>query len=157
MPFNNLPYLHIMGQTAATCKEQYRKILFHPWTEETDIFPEGIITNDIVQFWAQFRKFKDAVENYAYKKLAQHALTCLTTPVSSAVVERMFSHISNIKNKMRNRLKVDMLDAIIRIKTVLLMGDKCRTNFKPTLEMLQKSNADMYSITEADFTEAGSS
>ena len=52
VPFNNLLYLHIMGQTAATCEEQYRKILFHPWTKETDIFPEGIITNDIVQFWA---------------------------------------------------------------------------------------------------------
>ena len=58
VPFNNLPYLHIMGQTAATCEEQYRKILFHPWTEETDIFPEGIITNDIVQFGPKSENLK---------------------------------------------------------------------------------------------------
>ena len=35
------------------------------------------------------------------------------------------------------------------------MGDKCCTNFKPTPQMLQKFNADMYSITEADLAEAG--
>ena len=150
VPFNNLPFLHIMGQAAATCKEQYRKILFHPWAEEISILLDGIMTQDIEQFWVQVKKFKDAVGNFVYRELAQYALTCLTTPVSNVVVERMFSHVSNIKNKTRNRLKVDMLDAIIRIKTVLLMYDKCCTHFKPTPQMLQKFNAGMYNITETD-------
>ena len=35
------------------------------------------------------------------------------------------------------------------------MGDKCCTNFKPTPQMLQKFNADMYSIAEAGLAEAG--
>ena len=65
-PFNNLPFLHIMGQAAATCEEQYRTILFYCWAEEISIFPKGIITQDIVQFWVQVRKFKDAVGNYVY-------------------------------------------------------------------------------------------
>ena len=70
----------------------------------------------------------------------------------------MFSHVSNIKNKSRNRLKVDMIDAIIRIKTVLLMDGKCCTHFKPTPQMLQKFNVGMYNITETDLAEeAGSS
>ena len=112
VPFNNFSFLHILGQPAATCKEQYCKTLFHPWAEEISIFPDGIIAQDIVQFWVQIRKFKDAVGNYVYRELAQHAWTCLITPVSNAVVEKMFSHVSNIKNKTRNRLKMDMLDTI---------------------------------------------
>ena len=51
-----------------------------------------------------------------------------------------------------------MLDAIIRIKTVLLMDDKCYTHFKMTPQMLQKFNVGMYTITETGLAEeAGSS
>ena len=108
-------------------EEQYRKILFHPWAEEISIFAGCIITQDIVQFCIQVWKFKEAVGNYVYIELAQHALTCLTTPASNAVVERIFSRVSNNK-KTGNRLKIGMLDAIIRIKTVLLIDDKCCTH-----------------------------
>ena len=81
-----------------------------------------------------------------------------TTQESNAVVERMFSHVTNIKNKTRNRLKVDVLDAIIRIKTALPMDDKCCTYFKPTSKMLQKFNVGVYNITKTDLAgEAGSS
>ena len=95
-------------------------------------------------------KFQDSVGNFVYKEFSQYALTCLTTPVSNAIVERMFSHVLNIKNKTRNRFKVDMLDAIIRVKTGLLMDGKCCTQFVPTPQMLQKFNADIYNYTEAD-------
>ena len=51
-----------------------------------------------------------------------------------------------------------MLDAIIRIKTVLLMDDKCCTHFRTTPQMLQKFNVGMYNITETGLAgEAGSS
>ena len=90
------------------------------------------------------------------RELAQYALSCLTTPVSNAIVERMFSHVTKIKNKTRKRLKVDMLDAIIRIKTMLLMDNKCCINFKPTPQMLQKFNVSMYTVPEADIGEAAS-
>ena len=70
----------------------------------------------------------------------------------------MFSRVSNNKKKTRNRLKVGMLDAIIRIKTVLLMDDKCCTHFRTTPQMLQKFNVGMYSITETGLAgKAGSS
>ena len=66
--------------------------------------------------------------------------------------------VFQITKKTRNRLKVGMLDAIITIKTVLLMDDKCCTHFKTTPQMLQKFNVGMYSITETGLAgEAGSS
>ena len=59
--------------------------MFYSWDEERRIFPDGIITQDIVQVWVQIRNFKDVVVNYVYRELAQHALTCRIIPVSNAV------------------------------------------------------------------------
>jgi hypothetical protein len=42
------------------------------------------------------------LQHKAFEELATFALTCLITPVSNAVVERIFSLVSPIKTKARN-------------------------------------------------------
>ena len=33
--FKDLPFLHLQGETAKACEKQYRRILYHPWVEES--------------------------------------------------------------------------------------------------------------------------
>ena len=64
--------------------------------------------------------------------------------MSNAVVERMFSHISCIKTKFRNRLSMVMLDAILRVRNDLIMKGGCCKEFKVTDKMLSFFSSDMY-------------
>ena len=71
---------------------------------------------------------------------ARHfALTCLVTPVSNAVVERIFSPVSSVKTKARNRLQLNLFDAIVRVKAELLLSSKCCKDFTASPEMLKKN------------------
>jgi hypothetical protein len=49
------------------------------------------------------------------------ALTCLIAPVSIAVVERIFSLVSFVKTKARNRMQLNLLGAIVRVRAELLL------------------------------------
>jgi len=53
---------------------------------------------DTEQFWI------GVLQHKVFKELATFALTCLVTPVNSAVVERIFSLVSSVKTKERNRM-----------------------------------------------------
>lgn len=68
-------------------------------------------------------------------------MSCLTTPTSNAVVERLFSSVTCVKNKLRNRLSSTMLDAIIRIRVHLQFKGKCCRNFEGTQHMLDLFNS----------------
>ena len=65
-----------------------------------------------------------------FTELADYALSCLSIPISTAVVERVFSQVTFIKNKQRNRLKVPMLDALLTIKSHLQVRDMCCKHFQ---------------------------
>ena len=73
-----------------------------------------------------------------------YCLACLSLPVSNAVVERIFSVVSAVKTKSRNRMTLSMLDAIIRIRTYLMERDKCCRDFVVTHAMLQRFTVDMH-------------
>ena len=77
-----------------------------------------------------------------FKELATFAFTCLITPISNAVVERVFSLLTCIKTKVRNRLQLSLLEAVIRIKADLLSSNKCCKEFVPSTKMLNRFNAE---------------
>lgn len=52
-----------------------------------------------------------------FHELAVSALNAFCLPLSNAVVERVFSHVTNKKLKLHNKLSVNLLSAVIRIKT----------------------------------------
>jgi sialic acid synthase SpsE len=76
------------------------------------------------------------------KELATFTLTCQTTPVSNAVVERIFSLVSFIKMKARKRMQLNLLDAIVRVRAELLLSNKCCKDFIASPEMLQNFTSD---------------
>lgn len=77
---------------------------------------EGV---DIVTFWAAVGSVKNGAGTLVFKELASFVLSCLTLPLSNAVVERLFSVLAVVKTKLRNRMGLEMLSAILRIRTHL--------------------------------------
>ena len=105
-------------------------MIFVDWKEEA-IFKKDGIPTDTEQFWIGIFRHQ------RFKELATFILTCLITPVSNAVVERIFSLVSSVKTKARNRMQLKLLDAIIRIRAELVLSQKCCNNFSVTQQMLQ--------------------
>jgi hypothetical protein len=77
----------------------------------------------------------------SYKELAHYALNCLSLPVSNAVVERIFSHVTKVKTKLQNKISLEMLDSLLQIRTSLVLKNKCCKNFVPSSTMLSKFNS----------------
>ena len=53
----------------------------------------------------------------------------------------MFSCVTAIKTKQRNRLSTDFLDAILKIRTSLYFSDKCCKDFIITKRMINLFNS----------------
>ena len=109
----------------------------------------GTIPEDTAAFWVGVGS-KKVAGSHPFTEISEYALSCLVTPVSNAVVERVFSHVTYVKNKLRNRMGVRMLDAIIRIRTHLHFRGKCCKDFVPNQKMLQLfSTKNMYEGTSS--------
>lgn len=73
---------------------------------------------------------------FVLKDLAEFALKTHSLPISNALVERVFSRVTSVKTKLRNRMGLDLLTSILRIKTSLELNGKCCSSFEPTKSML---------------------
>ena len=49
-----------------------------------------------------------------------------------------------VKTKARNRMSLKMLEAILRVRTTLIVSGKCCKDLEITGDMLQKFTVDMY-------------
>ena len=101
-------------------------MLFGDWREDTSFKKDGfpVDTEQFLFLVLQYQPFKE---------LATFALTCLITPVNNAVLERIFSHVSSVKTKARNRLQLNLLDVIVTFMAELLFSSKClKKKKKPT-------------------------
>lgn len=74
---------------------------------------------DIVHFWGCVLEMRNAGGEYAFRELAEFALMALTIAISNAVIERVFSVLSCIKCRRRNKLKLRMLESLIRVRVHL--------------------------------------
>ncbi|KYN09646.1 hypothetical protein ALC57_18166 [Trachymyrmex cornetzi] len=86
----------------------------------------------------------DSAGNYRFKNVGRLALALLSLPISNATVERMFSMYNVIKNQIRNRLSLDIMQAILMVRYYLKIDNISCVNFKPTEAMIKKFNVSMY-------------
>ncbi|KAG7169876.1 putative hAT family C-terminal dimerization region-containing protein 11 [Homarus americanus] len=83
---------------------QWKKVHRIKWIE----------ASDTLFLWAEM-SYRDATgENLT--RISQLALTLLSLPHSNADVERIFSHMNIVQIKLRNRLSIRSLNAIMAIK-----------------------------------------
>ncbi|TRY78592.1 hypothetical protein TCAL_12280 [Tigriopus californicus] len=123
--FLELPSRHLI-QDVGLVEMQYRKIQLHIWQEES-IF-NGDLPQESESFWAKIRLYKLSDESHPYRELVDYALAALSVPVSNAIVERIFSHVTFVKNKNRSTLSLQMLDLIIRVRMHLRLKGICCTS-----------------------------
>lgn len=136
-----LPFLHLVESNIDQVEDQYRKLVCVNWAEQ-EVFAGGGLPSDTEEFWCGVLKHE------SFKDLALYALTCMITPISNATVERVFSIVTAIKTKPRNRMQLAMLDALVRLRTTFIVSGKCCTDFEITPRMLKDFKSDIvYAIT----------
>ena len=120
---------------------QWRQLHTVPWK---------ILTNNeqtTVQFWAEVNNYTDSAGDNPFEDLAKFALMILSLPHSNADVERAFSQVNIIKNKLRNRMKVFTLNNILTIKYGLKRLGKCCHEYDLPTQVLKKiGTCESYSI-----------
>lgn len=82
-------------------------------------------TTDTKKFWYEIYNYKNGTGENPFKELANFALELLIIPHSNAEVERLFSTMNIVKNKLRNRLQLPMLCAILSVKAGLNRYNMC--------------------------------
>ncbi|CAL9702146.1 unnamed protein product [Knipowitschia caucasica] len=96
--------------------QQWRAIHLSRWNE----------TNNTVGFWSEIWKFRDAADINPFQELAMAAVSVLSLPHSNAEVERVFSQMSVVKSKLRNRMSLQTLNSILYVRYGLkLCGEAC--------------------------------
>lgn len=118
-----------------------REAIINQWHILSTMRMEEIIgttasPNNVEHFWIEVLKMKNAGGNLMFKDLAEFSIRCLSLPLSNAVVERIFSVMGTIKTKLRNRMQLPMLIAILRIRTHMNVRGICCNSFQPSDHMI---------------------
>ena len=96
--------------------QQWRTIHLSVWTEK----------KNTLSFWSEIWRFRDAAGLNPFQELAMAAVAVLSLPHSNAEVERVFSQMSVVKTKLRNRMSLQTLNSILYIRYGLkLSGEAC--------------------------------
>lgn len=98
----------------------------------------------MVKFWAEVYDDKDSAGNYRFRNVGRLALALLSLPISNATVEKAFSVYNVIKSHIRNKLSLDIMQAIMMVRYYLSTDNITYVNFKPTEAMIKKFNVTMY-------------
>ncbi|KAG7158743.1 hypothetical protein Hamer_G011415, partial [Homarus americanus] len=134
--FSDLPMLHLAKNNSDEIEQQYRKITVTDWRLE-NVFENNEIPDDTTKFWLGVYHHEN------FKELAAYALNCLVTPASNAIVERIFSLVTAIKTKPRNRMQINLLDAIFRIRAHLFENSICCKDMRITGRMITNFKSDI--------------
>ena len=105
--------------------------------------------NDLLDYWIEIYKQKKCNGEPKFGNICNLVFALLSLPISNAAVEQVFSNINLVKDKIRNKLSVLMLEAILHVRCTSTI--EC-FNFIPTAEMLKLFNSEnLYNkINEGD-------
>ena len=146
VPFAQLPCRHLIpnGELHAV-EEQYRRLTFNAWSEE-DVFKHTDFTKiTSSEFWAGLYNYRiDGTDEFPFRKLCSYVFSCFTIPLSSAQVERMFSLVTCVKTKYRNRMKIGTLESIVRIRAYMHQKKTCCNSYEIPQHMLNYFTSAIY-------------
>lgn len=109
-------------------ENQFRNLILCKWENTTKTIP----------FWSEVLNFTDAAGNNPFLEIATFVISLLVLPISNAEIERIFSHMSIIKNKYRNKMSSYMLNAIMTIRAAFRRNKNCCYNYEVPSELLTK-------------------
>lgn len=130
----------------STLDDEWRELQF---TDPNDLPCSSSSTeasrSDIVQFWGKINKLVDTSQQQRFPLILKLTTSLLSLPHSNADVERIFSHVTNIKTKARNSMKTKTLEALIITK--LSLPCSC-VHFNPDTSMIRGVNREMYDSSD---------
>ncbi|KAH7956289.1 hypothetical protein HPB52_007891 [Rhipicephalus sanguineus] len=139
----DVPLLKLFKGDIGLLDTQYRPLCLLPW--------KNVSNKDIASFWVEVLDFTDASGEACFKELAEFALSLLAMPLGNADVERVFSRMNIVKSRLRNRMKNEMLSAILHVRYGLRLRGACCRDFQPTARMMPMLNSkNMYASGELD-------
>lgn len=95
----------------------------------------------IDEFWHTVSKLKDYSDTYQYQNISRLAKICLSLPHSNAEAERIFSVVTDVKTKKRNRLGDDTLNSVAVIRSATDAKEINCLNFEVTEKHLKLHNS----------------
>lgn len=120
---SSVSMLKLYSGDLAALETQYQAVAYLPWTNKEDSQAEA--------FWVEVLNYKDSSGDHTFKTLALFSLSLLAMPLSNADVERVFSQMSLVKSKLRNRMGQETLSSILHIKYGLRRQGLCCKDFSP--------------------------
>ena len=127
--------------------QQWRVIHLSKWNE----------IQDTVGFWSDVWQFRDAAGINPFKELAMAAVSVLSLPHSNAEIERVFSQMSVVKTKLRNRMSLQTLNSILYVRYGLkLSGQACYEHQLPDTVLRQFGTSAAYSFKSTPRTATAS-
>lgn len=88
--------------------------------KEKNTFLEKSNKSNITEFWTELKELKNYADEPLFENIAKVALLILSLRHGNADVERVFSLMSDIKIKKRNKFLPETLSALLRIKLELM-------------------------------------
>lgn len=108
-PITELASQFLPDKDVSACEAQWRNLHHIKWCS----------TGSTEDFWAEVSSYKDAQGENPFAEISSLAMTVLSLPFSNAGVERCFSDMNVVKSKLRNRLELDTLNAILHVRSGL--------------------------------------
>jgi hypothetical protein len=120
------------------------------WSKLPHVFSELDINNfksmKVDQMWLKIAETKNFNEEDLFPNLGKLASLVLTLPHSNAEAERIFSVVTDIKTKKRNRIGSGTLNSMCVVRSSLQNKEVDCTTFKITRQHLDLHKKTMYSF-----------
>ena len=101
--------MHVAPETIDIIENQWQSLTLVSWCEK----------KGTVAFWSEVYAHRDASDANPFQELSEFAISILVLPHSNAEVERVFSQMNIVKNKLRNRMETEMANAILAVRAGL--------------------------------------
>lgn len=117
--------------------EEWRTIAYH--MSETE--KKELIKDDIEKFWWKIGKMKNFNDELVFPQLSKLSLHILSLPHANADAERIFSVVSDVRTKKRNKLSHELLNSICIIRSSLDCSKQSCISFKCDENHFKKMNS----------------
>lgn len=107
----------------------------------------------VVRFWRAVFDYKNSVNQRIFPNISELAFICMTIPHANADVERIFSMITDVKRKNRNRMLTKTTRSLIKVKTELKRKKKHCYDFEISSKMIKKFNSTNLYQKDPEFTD----
>ena len=125
-------------------ESQYKKLPYVNWKDE---FNRCNVSSEPIQFWAMVGNFENAMGEKCFMKISEVMMNLFSMPFSDAFLECIFSFVTNLNIKQRNKLSIGTLNSVLRIKSYFIIKENMLQTFPSYKKMLRLFFTNMYLST----------